>query len=125
MPVGKIIIGYIGEMIIYIIFDVMIQGIGRFFRVIFYWLRKLLTGKNRETPEFKWIENRYLFKKLILITDFNNEIQKGTRATVMEIIDQQHFYVEFENSNGEPIVFNDQQIFKIQRNKVRLERKSQ
>ncbi len=123
MPVGEVIFGAIGELIGYIIVDVIIEGIGRLIRSIYYGIRKLVTGKERDIPELKRIEKRYLYKKFRLKADFNGRILKGTRGTVMEIIDEQDLYVEFEDFNGKPISEGDEEVFKIERKKVLLERK--
>lgn len=124
MPVGEVIFGFLGEMLGYIIFDLIIEGIGKLFRGIYYWLRKLITGKEREIPELKMIEKRYLFKKVMILYNFHELVSKGTQGTVIEIIDKQNMYVEFEDSNGRPIVINDKYVFKIRRNKVKLKRKT-
>tara|TARA_B110000305_G_scaffold101984_1_gene114694 strand:+ start:168 stop:383 length:216 start_codon:yes stop_codon:yes gene_type:complete len=64
-----------------------------------------------------------VFKKFKLKCDLNERILKGALGTVMEVIDERNLFVEFENSNGKPIIINDEQIFKIERNRVMLERK--
>jgi hypothetical protein len=124
MPIGEIILGFIGEMIGYILFDLIIEGIGRFFRGIYCWILKFVTGKERKTPDFERIEKRYLYKKVSVISNFHELLPKGTRGTVMKVIDKQIICVEFENSKGRPIVVNDEQGFKIKRSKVTLERKT-
>ncbi|SOE23532.1 hypothetical protein SAMN06298216_3917 [Spirosomataceae bacterium TFI 002] len=123
MPVGEVIFGAIGEIIGYIIVEVIIEGIGKLIRAIYYGLRKLITGKEREIPELKRIEKRFLYKKFRLKSDFNKRILKGTMGTVMEVIDKQNLYVEFENLNGNPILIDDEQVFKIERKRIILERK--
>jgi hypothetical protein len=122
MPVGEVIFGAVGEFIGYIIVEVIIEGIGKLIRVVYYGIRKLITGKEREIPELKRIEKRYLYKKIRLKTDFNERIKKGTRGTVMEIIDKQNLHVEFEDFNGKPIIENDKQVFKIESKRVTLEK---
>jgi len=122
MPVGEVIFGTISELIGYIIIDLIIEGIGRLIREVYYGIRKLITGKEREIPELKRIEKRYLYKKFRLKSDFNERILKGTRGTVMEIIDKQSLFVEFENSIGKPITEGDELIFKIERKRIILER---
>ncbi len=121
MPVGEVIFGFIAEVISYIIFELIIEGIGRLFRKIYYWVRKLLTGKERETPELELIENRYLLKKVIVISDLHELLPKGTRGIVMEVINEHSFYVEFEDSYGKPILVNGEKRMKINRSKVMLE----
>jgi len=123
MPLGEVIIGAIGEFIGYIVVEVIIQGIGKLIRAVYYGVRKLITGKEREIPELKIIEKRYLHKKFRLRTNFNERIPKGTTGTVMQVIDEKNLYVEFEDINENPIVQCDNQLFKIQRKKVMLERK--
>jgi hypothetical protein len=122
MPIGEIIIVSIGEIIGYIIFELIIRGIGRLLREIYYWIRKLLTGKEREIPELKRIEKHYLFKKFKLKTDFDKRIPKGTSGIVMEVIDEHNLFVEFEDSLGKPILVVDKQVFKIKRRKIILKR---
>ncbi len=123
MPIGEVILSSIGEMIGYVVVEIIIEGIGRLIRGVYYGIRKLLTGKEREIPEMKWIEKRYLFKKFKLKSDLDNRIIKGTRGTVMEVIDEQNVFVEFEDSSGNPIEVNGNRVFKIKRNKIWLERK--
>lgn len=123
MPVGEVVVGVIGEFIGYIVVQVIIEGIGKLIRTVYYGLRKLLTGKERELPELKRIEKRYLHKKFRLKTDFNNRMLKGTRGIVMEVIDEQYLYVEFEDLSGKPIIKGDEQVFKIERKKIMLNRK--
>jgi hypothetical protein len=123
MPVGEIIFGAIGELIGYIIVDLIIEGIGKLIRAVYYGVRKLLTGKEREIPELKRIEKRYLYKKFRLKSDFNGRIPKGTRGTVIEIIDKQDLYVEFEDFNGNTITEDDEQVFKVERKRIMIERK--
>ncbi len=125
MPVGELIFGAIGEFIGYTIVDGLIEGIGKLIRAIYYRLRKLITGREREIPELKRIEKRYLYKKFKLKTDFNERILKGTRGTVMEIIDKQDLFVEFEDTNGAPITEGDEQVFKIERKIIIIERRKQ
>ena len=125
MPVGEVIFGAIGEFIGYTIVDGLIEGIGKLIRAIYYKLRKLITGREREIPELKRIEKRYLRKKFKLKTDFNERILKETRGTVMEIIDKQDLFVEFEDTNGVPITEGDEQVFKIERKIIVLERRKQ
>ena len=115
MPIGEVIFGAIGELFGYIVVDLVIEGIGKLFRGVYYGIRKILTGKIRDIPELKRIEKRYLYKKIRLKSDFSERILKGTRGTVMEIIDKQDLYVEFEAPNGTPIMVDDEQIFKIER----------
>ncbi|NQY30623.1 MAG: hypothetical protein HRT69_14270 [Flavobacteriaceae bacterium] len=123
MPIGEVIFGAIGELFGYIVVDLIIEGIGKLFRGVYYGIRKILTGKIRDIPELKRIEKRYLYKKIRLKSDFSERILKGTRGTVMEIIDKQDLYVEFEAPNGTPIMVDDEQIFKIKRKRIILERK--
>lgn len=122
MPVGEAIFGAIGELIGYIVVDLIIEGIGRLIRGVYYGIRKLITGKDREIPELKRIEKHYLNKKFRLMSDFNEQILKGTRGTVKEIIDVQNVYVEFEDPHGKPITEGVEQIFKIERKRIMLER---
>lgn len=122
MPLGEVIIGAIGELIGYIVVDLIIEGIGKLIRTVYYGIRKFITGKDREIPEMKRIEKRYLYKKFRLKSDFNGRILKGTRGTVIEIIDEQNLYVEFEDFNGKPITEGDEQVFKIKRKIIILER---
>jgi hypothetical protein len=124
MPVGEVIFGAIGEFIGYIIAEVIIEGIGKLIRSIYYGLRKLITGKEREIPELKRIEKRFLNKKFRLKSDFNERIPKGTKGTVMEVIDKQYLYVEFEDLNGKPILLGYGQVFKIERQRIMLDRKT-
>ena len=123
MPLGEAILGSIPEAIGYIIFDLLLEGIGRFFRWIYYGIRKLLTGKEREIPEVKRLEKTYLYKKIVLRNGLNKFIVKGTRGTVLEIIDEDNFYVEFEDSTGKPIEVEGNQVFKVKRKDVMLQRK--
>lgn len=123
MPVGEVIFGALSEFISYIIVEVIIEGIGKLIRTVYYRLRKLITGKEREVPELKRIEKRYLYKKVRLKTDFNGQILKGTRGTVMEVIDEQYLYVEFEDLNGKLIAKDEEEVFKIERKSVALEKK--
>ena len=122
MPVGEVIFGAIGEFIGYIIVEVIIEGIGKLIRATYYGLRKLITGREREIPEVKRIGKRYLYKKFRLKSDFNERILKGTKGTVLEVIDKQDLYVEFEDLNGKPILEGDEQVFKIERKRIILER---
>jgi len=110
-------------MIGYIVVDLIIKGIGKLIRTMYYGVRKLITGKKREIPELKRIEKRYLYKKFRLKSNFNGQILTGTRETVMEVIDEQDLYVEFEDSNGKPITEENNQVFKIERKRIILERK--
>jgi hypothetical protein len=123
LPVGEVIFGAIGEMIAYIVFELILEGIGRLFRGIYYGIRKLLTGKEREIPELKRIEKRFLYKTVRLRSDFNERISKGTLGTVIEVIDEHHVFAEFEDSHGKPIEIQGEQVFKIERSKLMLERK--
>jgi hypothetical protein len=124
MPLGEVIIGFFEEILGYIIFDLIFEGIGKLFREIYYSLRKLITGKEREIPELKLIENRYLLKKVMIMYNFHKLVSKGTLGTVTEVIDEQTLNIEFEDSNGRPIVINDKQAFKIKRSNVKLIKKS-
>lgn len=123
MPIGEFIIGAIGEMIAYFIFELIINGIGAVIRKIYYWIRKLLTGKEREIPELERIEKRYLFKKFRLRSDLHEQIPKGTRGTVLEVINERTLSVEFEGNSGQPITIDSKKTFKIRRSRVMLERK--
>jgi hypothetical protein len=125
MPVGEVIFGAIAEIIGYVLVELIFEGIGKLIRVMYYGVRKLITGKEREVPELKRIEKRYLYKKFRLKSDFNRQILTGTRGTVMEVIDKQDLYVEFEDFNGNPISEGDEQFFKIERKKIMLERKNE
>ncbi len=122
MPVGEVVFGAIAEFIGYIIVEVIVEGIGKLIRATYYGLRKLITGKERETPELKRLEKRYLYKKFKLKSDFNERILKGTKGNVLEVIDKQHLYVEFEGLNGKLILEGDEQIFKIERKRIMLEK---
>jgi hypothetical protein len=123
MPAGEIIFGAIGELIGYIIVDVIIEGIGKLIRAVYYGIRKIITGKEREIPELKRIEKRYLNKQFRLKSDFNGYILKGTRGTIIKIIDKQNLHVEFEGFNGKSIMKNDKQVFKIERKRITLEKR--
>lgn len=123
MPLGEIIVGAIVEMTGYIIFELIIKGIGKLIRETYYWIRKLLTGKEREIPELQRIEKQYLFKKFKLKSGLNQRIPKGTQGTVREVIDERNLFVEFEDATGQPIIINNEKIFKIARHRVILERK--
>ena len=112
MPIGEAILGSIAEAIGYIIFDLLLEGIGRFFRWIYYGIRKLLTGKEREIPEVKRLEKTYLYKKIVLRKSLNTFIAKGTWGTVLEIIDEDNFFVEFEDSTGKQVEVEGIQVFK-------------
>lgn len=122
MPVGGLVAELVGEVIGDLLFKVIIEGIGKLIRSVYYGLRKLITGKERDIPEVKRIEKYYRHKKIRLKSDFNERILKGTRGTVMEVIDEQHVHVEFEDLHGKPIVEGDQQVFKIERKGIILER---
>lgn len=124
MPLGEAILGTLGELIGYAFFELIIEGLGKLIRGIYYGIRKLITGKEREVPELKRIEKRYLYKKFRLRSDFNEQILKGTRGTVMQVIDAQNLFVEFETPNGEPIMVGDEQTFRIKRKGIILERKN-
>jgi len=121
MPIGEAIVGAIAEMIGYVIVELIIGGIGKMFRALYYGIRKLFTGKDREMSELDRIEKRYLFKKFKLRSDFSGRIQRGTSGTVMAVIDDQSLYVEFEDTDGKPITDGGITIFKIDRKKVILE----
>lgn len=123
MPFGEILLGAIGEFIGYIVVDVIIEGLGKLIRTIYYGCRKLITGKDRDIPELKRIEKRYLYKKIKLKSDLNKLILKGTYGTVVEIIDQQYVSVQFENIIGKSIMDGNKQSFKIDRKIVILDRK--
>lgn len=123
MPIGEAIIGTIGELIAYIVVELIFIRIGKLIRCVYYGIRKLITGKEREIPELKRIEKRYLYKQFRLKSDFNKRILKGTRGTIMEVIDAQNFYVEFETPNRKPIMVDNEQTFKIKRKRIILERK--
>jgi len=69
------------------------------------------------------LKNVNLYKKIKLKSDFNRRILKGTLGTVMEIIDEQNLYIEFEDFNGKPITEGNKQVFKIERKRIMLERK--
>ena len=62
-------------------------------------------------------------QKSVSINNFNERILKGTRGTVMEIIDEKQIFVEFEDSNGIPIAESGEQVFKIERKAIELERR--
>ena len=81
MPIGEVIFGAIGELFGYIVVDLIIEGIGKLFRGVYYGIRKILTGKIRDIPELKRIEKRYLYKKIRLKSDFSERILKGTRGS--------------------------------------------
>lgn len=46
MPIGELIAATLGEMIGYIFIELIIGGIVKFY----YWIRKILTGKERPLP---------------------------------------------------------------------------
>ncbi|MBB3696554.1 hypothetical protein KMW28_24015 [Flammeovirga yaeyamensis] len=121
MKLVEIIVAAIGEFIAYILFLLFSEGIGKLIRSIYYGVRKLITGKEREISELERIEKRYLYKKFKLRSDFNEQIPKGMRGTVLEIIDEQNMYVEFENTKGLPFIDVDEQVFKIERKRIILE----
>jgi len=79
----EIIIGFFGEIFAYIIFHLVIEGIGELIRQIYYWLRKLITGKEREIPELKRIEKRYLYKEVVITHNFHALIPRGTKGTIL------------------------------------------
>ena len=122
MPAGEVIVGAITEFFGYILLEVIIKGIGKGVRTIYYVLRKWITGKEREISELERIEKRILFKKFRLKSDFSQHIPKGTRGTVMEVIDEQYLFIEFEDADGNPILEDDEMVFKIERKKIRLEK---
>lgn len=118
MPLGEFILELIGQAI----FELMIHGIGRFVRAVYYWLRKRITGKERTFPELERIKRRYLFKKFRLRSNLNDQMVKGTRGTVLEVIDEQNLFVELEDANGKPMIVNDEKVFQVARKNVLLER---
>ena len=82
MPIREIIVDKIGEIIGYIISELIIEGKVR--RGTYYWIRKLVTGKEREIPELKRIEKRYLFKKFRLKSDLNERIPPSWKSLTSE-----------------------------------------
>lgn len=112
------------EFVAFILVEGVFEGIRKLFRNIYYWLRKLFTGKDRDYDELKRVEERYLAKKVKLMVGLHGFIPKGTIGTVVEVVDLQILRVEFQNEQQQPIVISGQQVFEVKRNNVlRLRKK--
>lgn len=105
----------------YLIFELIIAGMGKLIRGIYYTVREAITGKKREVSEVNRIETRFLRKKFKLKAPLNERIPKGTRGTVVQVIDEKNIFVEFENTNGTQITVDQKQLFKVKLKNIALE----
>lgn len=119
MPLGEIILTTILETASYLIFELFFKGLSK----AYYGVRKLVFGKDRPIPDIKRIEKLYLFKKFKLKSDLMGIAPKGTSGTIKKVVDEGNLLVELEDLNARPIRIKDKQTFKIELDKVLLERK--
>lgn len=123
MALLEIIAASIYEGLGSLLLNSILEGIGKLIRSIYYGLRKLITGKDRNYSELKRLEARLLNKKVKLKAAVHAHLPKGTFGKVVAIVDLKTIRIAFQNSNGQRIVIDGQQAFDVKRSKVILLRR--
>lgn len=117
-----IILEILGKIFIQILFEGIILG---FFRLIgkgFNKLGDLFSGTEKPIDAIKVLEKKYLYKKIELTENLNEELKSGRKGAVMEIIDKEKVYAEFYDGKGKQIEWNNELVFEIGMNQFKLKK---
>ena len=117
-----IIIEILGKIFIEILFEGIILG---FFKLIgkgFNKLGELFSGTEKPIDPIKTLEKKYLYKKIELTDNLNEELKLGQNGAVLEIIDKNKVFAEFYDKKGKQIEWNNELVFEIGMNQFRLKK---
>ncbi len=122
MPIGEAISGFVAEGIFYFVYETALKGLFRAIRSIYRWLALVLFGIKIPNAELERIKRIYCFKRVVLKVPLFDVVPKGTQGVVLEVIDENKAFAEFEGANGVKISICDQTVFEVELKKLALAR---
>ena len=117
-----IIFEILGKIFIEILFEGIILGFFRLIGKVFNKLGELFLGTKKPIDPIKVLEKKYLYKKIELSENLNEQLKSGQKRAVLEIIDKNKVFSEFYDNKGKQIEWNDELVFEIEMNQFRLKK---
>jgi hypothetical protein len=117
-----IIFEILGKIFIEFIFEGILRG---FWNLIGNGLNKLdelIFGNKKPSDPTKILEKKYLYKKIELTDNLNEELKSGRKGAILEIIDKNRVLAEFYDGNGNQIERNNELVFEIKMNQFKLKK---
>lgn len=118
------------KFITYIFVDILFEGVfSKFFELIKKandFVLDLRFGKqskfsdSKKENQSKALEKKLLYKKIESIEQLNPFIKKGSKGTILEIINHNKILAEFYDSNNKQIEFENKLVFEIKMNQFKL-----
>ncbi|MBK7296841.1 MAG: hypothetical protein IPI91_09480 [Flavobacteriales bacterium] len=87
-------------MLVYIVYETILKGFFRAIRSIYRWLALVLFGVKYPNAEFERIKRIYTHKRVVLRDVLFDVIPKGTQGVVLEVIDEEKVFAEFESATA-------------------------
>ncbi|HQX39173.1 MAG: hypothetical protein IPI00_02100 [Flavobacteriales bacterium] len=123
MPIGEAIAGFFAEVLVYIVYETILKGFFRAIRSIYRWLALVLFGVKYPNAEFERIKRIYTHKRVVLRDVLFDVIPKGTQGVVLEVIDEEKVFAEFESATGDKVSIGDETVFEVELNRLSLVRR--